>query len=64
MNDSIPSKPGIVHDDMNLPVSKFRGLLYQPLQVGGVLNVSSHTDSSAWGSVIDGFRNSVGLGYL
>lgn len=47
MNNSIPSKPSIIHNDMNLAVSKLGRALHQFLDVLVIQDIADHGDGFA-----------------
>lgn len=54
MNDSIPCKSRVVHDDVDFPIAKLGCLLDQHINVVLVHDVANDSDSTAWQGGIDG----------
>jgi len=61
MDNPIPREPGVVHDDVDLPVAKLGRLLHQRLDVVGVLDVADHGDRAAGLGVVDRLGDGVGF---
>jgi len=62
MNNPIPSKPRIIHNNMNLPISKLGRLLHQSLDISIIEYISDNRNRlSAVRS--DGFCDCICLSY-
>jgi len=62
MYDSIPSIPGIIHDDMDLPAAELSSLVDQDGEVLLVADVAGHRDGSLLPVVlVDGVCYGLGL---
>ncbi len=51
MDDTVPGIAGIVHDDVDLSISKFRSLLNQSLKICIIEHVTSNSDCTTAGLV-------------
>jgi len=57
MNDTIPRIPGIVDNNMDLPVPKIRCRLHQPLEVVIVRDIARDKDRSTGQGIVDSFAS-------
>lgn len=61
MNDPIPSKPGIIHDNMNLAIPKLRRLLHQLGDIIAIRDIADDGERAPRFGGINGVRDGVGL---
>lgn len=64
MNHSIPSKPSIINNNMNLPTPKLSSTLHQLRDVIGVQDIADNSESAAGFSRVDGVGDGVGFFYI
>jgi hypothetical protein len=63
VNDTIPGKPGIVNNDMNLAVAKSRSLVHEVLDILVIEDVADHSNGAVGFGVVDGLDDAVCLFY-
>lgn len=61
VNHSIPGKPGIVHNNMNLATAKLGRPLHERLDVLPIQNISDHSQRAARLNGVDSVSNGVRL---
>lgn len=62
MDDTIPGVASIVDDDVNLAIAKLGRLLHQDGEEVGVGDITSDSNGSARGGIVDRLGNAVGFG--
>jgi hypothetical protein len=61
VNNTIPGKPSVIDNDMNLAIAKLSSLLHQLGDVVAVSDIADDGESPAGLRGVDGVRDAVGL---
>jgi hypothetical protein len=61
MNDSIPRKPGIIHNNMNLAIPKLSSALHKLGDIVAIKNITNDSEGTTRLRRVDGVSDGIGL---